>query len=181
MRSSVALLFLLSAACDAGSVAPLDASTDGGQFVAESVDFEGFQSWERILIENPTVPVQAHEGPAYVYVNRRPPAGATRFPRGTLLVKTIESGTDPRGWSVHAMARRGEPFNPLGSVGWEFFGLQLHEDGRPVILWRNDGSGDGHDYGGLLPGEDTERTCNDCHSTAWQDDSVLTPALSLHD
>jgi hypothetical protein len=180
MRRCIALAFVVVAACDGGAM-PLDASTDGAAFVAESADFEGFQSWERIPLPHPTVPIEAHAGSAFVYVSQRAPAGATRYPRGTMMVKTIESGTDPRGWTVHAIARRGEPFNPIGAVGWEFFGLQLHEDGRPVILWRSDGSGDGHDYGGVLPGESTEATCNDCHSVAWQDDSVLTPELSLHD
>lgn len=156
------------------------------EHVATHADFEGFQRWERIALENATVPTKARPGPAAVYVNRRAPPGATAWPVGTVLIKTIESGPDPRDWTVHAMVKRGGLFNPTGAVGWEFFGLQLTAEGRPVILWRSEGDNDGHSYSaglslagpaGAPPG--AELTCIDCHTAAWQDDDVLTPALSL--
>jgi hypothetical protein len=156
------------------------------ELVATHADFEGFQRWERIALESATVPTKARPGPAAVYVNRRAPAGATSWPVGTILVKAIESGPDPRDWTVHAMVKRGATFNPTGAVGWEFFGLQLTAEGRPVILWRSEGDNDGHSYSaglsiagpvGTPPG--AELTCIDCHAAAWQDDDVLTPALSL--
>ena len=48
-------------------------------------------------------PLAGHAtGPRYVYVNRRAPAGATAYPAGTVIVKTIETGhlamiEDPEG------------------------------------------------------------------------------------
>lgn len=162
------------------------AATPPEELVATHADFDGFQRWERIPLENATVPTKARPGPAAIYVNRRAPAGATSWPVGTILVKAIESGEDPRDWTVHAMVKRGALFNPTGAVGWEFFGLQLTAEGRPVILWRSEGDNDGHAYSaglslaaaaGRAPG--AELTCIDCHTAAWQDDDVLTPALSL--
>lgn len=162
------------------------AAEERTEFVATHADFEGFERWERLALESPTVPLKARPGPAAVYVNRRAPAGARAWPAGTILVKTIESGPDPRDWTVHAMVKRGGLFNPSGAVGWEFFGLQLTAEGRPVILWRSEGDNDGHAYSaglslagptGTPPG--AELTCIDCHAAAWQDDDVLTPALSL--
>lgn len=165
---------------------PSGAPAPPEELVATHADFEGFQRWERIALENATAPTKARPGPAAVYVNRRAPLGATSWPVGTILVKAIESGEDPRDWTVHAMVKRAPLFNPTGAVGWEFFGLQLTAEGRPVILWRSEGDNDGHSYSaglslagtaGRAPG--AELTCIDCHTAAWQDDDVLTPALSL--
>ena len=55
-----------------------------------------------------------------------------------------------------------------------------------TVFWRSEGDNDGHSYSaglslaaaaGRAPG--AELTCIDCHTAAWQDDDVLTPALSL--
>lgn len=153
----------------------------GPKVLADDATFADFRSWERIPLENPMVPLAAMPGPAFVYASRRPEEGATRWPIGSVLVKTVEPSSDFRDWTVHAMVKRSARFNPEGSVGWEFFGLQLDEAGRPTILWRSDGYNDGHAYGPstmALP-PDRELSCNDCHALHWQDDAILTPALSL--
>ena len=151
------------------------------KLAASEADFEGFRTWERIPLEAPTLPTQAIPGPAFTYVNRRPEPGSRRWPVGSILVKTVEPSADPRDWTVHAMVKRSERFNPGGSVGWEFFGLQLDAHGVPTILWRSDGYGAGHTYGARAGSELGERelSCNDCHALHWESDAVLTPALSL--
>lgn len=180
----------IGVACGAGSDAssapgPAPTAAPPAEHVATADDFAGFRSWERIPIEGAAVPTKARPGAVAVYARRRAPAGATAWPLGTAFVKAVESGDDPRDWTVHAMVKRGGDFNRAG-YGWEFFGLQLTEDGRPVILWRTEGDNDGHAYSsGLSPGitvgmaPDVELSCNDCHGNAWQDDTILTPALSL--
>jgi hypothetical protein len=161
--------------------APPEGWAPAPKLFATETDFASFRAWERIPLESPTLPLQAMPGPAFTYVNRRPEPGSRRYPIGTILVKTVEPSDDPRDWTVHAMVKRSERFNPEGSVGWEFFGLQLDEHGAPTILWRSDGYNDGHAYGSstMLLDPDRELSCNDCHALHWQDDAVLTPALSL--
>lgn len=151
------------------------------KYFATDASFEGFRAWERHPLSSPTLPVQAIPGPAFVYASRRPEPGARRWPVGSILVKTVEPSDDPRDWTVHAMVKRHERFNPEGAVGWEFFALQLDAEGAPTILWRSDGHNDGHAYGAstmMLP-TDHELSCNDCHALRWQTDAVLTPSLSL--
>jgi hypothetical protein len=173
------VLFTCLAACGAPAV-PADYEP-APKLVATDATFGEFRTWERIPLESPMVPLQAMPGPAFVYANVRPDPGVRRWPIGAVLVKTVEPSADFRDWTVHAMVKRSERFNPEGSVGWEFFGLQLDETGRPTILWRSDGHNDGHAYGSstmALP-PDRELSCNDCHALHWQSDAVLTPALSL--
>lgn len=151
------------------------------KLVATDETFASFRTWERLPLEEPTLPVEAIPGPAFVYASRRPEPGSRRFPVGTVLVKTVEPSDDPRDWTVHAMVKRSDRFNPGGSVGWEFFGLQLDAEGTPRILWRNDGHGAAHAYGTgrLATPHDGDLSCNDCHALHWQTDAVLTPSLSL--
>lgn len=177
-QGALALGVVLLTACGEPPPAPV---TSAPKLVATSADFAPFRTWERIPLESPTLPVQALPGPAFTYINHRAPDGSRRYPVGTILVKTVEPSSDPRDWTVHAMVKRSERFNPEGSVGWEFFGLQLDEAGVPTILWRSEGYNDGHAYGSstmALP-PDRELSCNDCHALHWQDDAVLTPSLSL--
>lgn len=162
-----------------GSVTGSDA---GASFLAFAQDFEDFRAWERIPVEGAMLPVGAAPGPTAVYVNRRAPAGARRWPVGTILVKSIENGP-PSEWVVHAMVKRGVPFNRDGAVGWEFFELAFDEGASvPRIVWRGTGPPSGHGYAamGRDAGPDpVPLVCNDCHAAGWQNDGALTPALAL--
>ncbi len=161
---------------------PASAAASGETFVAFARDFEDFRTWERIPIEGAMIPVGATPGPTAIYVNHRPPEGARRWPVGTMLVKTIENG-DPSDWVIHAMAKRGVPYNRDGTIGWEFFELRVgRASDRMQVVWRGMGPPSGHGYAargrdagvGAVP-----LVCNDCHAVAWQSDGALTPALAL--
>ena len=151
-------------------------------FLAFARDFEDFRSWERIPIEGAMIPAGATPGPTAIYVNRRAPEGARRWPVGTMFVKTIENG-EPSDWVIHAMVKRGVPYNRDGTIGWEFLELRVgRASGAMQIVWRGMGPPSGHGYAargrdagvGAVP-----LVCNDCHAAAWQSDGALTPALSL--
>ncbi|AKF10702.1 hypothetical protein [Sandaracinus amylolyticus] len=165
--------------------APSDAGVDAGSgpFVAFARDFAGFRRWERIAVEGAMVPIGAPEGPTYVYASGRAPEGASRWPVGTILVKSIEVGP-PSAWTIHAMVKRGVPYNRAGTIGWEFFELRFPEgeEDAPVIVWRGPGPPSGHGYAAMHRDAGTEPValvCNDCHAAAWQSDGAITPALSL--
>jgi hypothetical protein len=173
---------------DSDSVSDTDTSSSvtvsdaGASFLAFAPDFEDFRRWERIPVEGAMLPVGAAPGPTAIYVNRRAPPGARRWPVGTILVKSIENGP-PSQWVVHAMVKRGVPFNRDGAIGWEFFELAFDDDASPPrIVWRGAGPPSGHGYAamGRDAGPDpVPLVCNDCHAAAWQDDGALTPALAL--
>jgi hypothetical protein len=154
-------------------------SSPPSHFIAFARDFRAFRTWERHSVAGAMMPVGAAEGPTYVYLNRRAPAGSLRWPVGTMIVKAIESGA-PHQWTVHAMVKRGLPFNSDGALGWEYFELRFSEGSdEPVVVWRgNPPSGHGYAAAGRDPST-VPLVCNDCHTAAWQNDSVLTPALSL--
>ncbi|MDQ3033383.1 MAG: hypothetical protein M3Y87_13265 [Myxococcota bacterium] len=151
-------------------------------YVAFARDFARFREWERHPIAGAMMPIGAAPGPAFVYVSARASTGARRWPVGTILVKTVESGA-PHQWTIHAMVKRGVPYNRDGAIGWEFFELALDEDGETLrIVWRGNGPPSGHGYAAIGRDAGTDPVplvCNDCHAVAWQDDAVLTPALSL--
>lgn len=153
-------------------------------FIAFARDFRDFRRWERHAVEGAMMPIGAAEGPTYVYLNRRAPEGASRWPLGTVVVKAIESGA-PHEWTIHAMVKRGVPFNDDGAIGWEFFELSFAE-GRdePSIVWRGGGPPSGHGYAAMGRAGDADAgtillVCDDCHAPAWQNDSLLTPAIAL--
>lgn len=169
---------VLATALPDGGVEPLDAGTS---YVAFARDFAGFRTWERVGVEGAMLPIGTAPGPTSVYLNRRPPAGVRRFPVGTILVKAIENG-DPAHWTVHAMVRRGVPYNRDGTIGWEFFELAFDEGDVPRIVWRGPGPPSGHGYAAMgrdAGGAEVPLVCNDCHAAAWQNDGVLTPAFAL--
>lgn len=151
-------------------------------FIAFARDFREFRRWERHAVEGAMMPLGAAEGPTYVYLNRRPPEGARRWPVGTVVVKAIESG-EPHQWTVHAMVKRGVPFNDDGAIGWEYFELSFREGSdEPSIVWRGSGPPSGHGYaaaGRAAEADAIPLVCDDCHAPAWQNDSVLTPAIAL--
>ena len=162
---------------------PPDAPDAGpSPFVAFSRDFEDFRTWEQIPVEGAMRPIGAGPGPTSIYVNARPLPGARRWPVGTILVKSIEGG-DPSEWVIHAMVKRGVPYNRDGTIGWEFFELAFAPgQDRPHVVWRGPGPPSGHGYAvsGRDAGPDpVALVCNDCHAAAWQSDGALTPALAF--
>jgi hypothetical protein len=165
----VVLVVLLSgaAACGASPAAP---EGDGGTFVAFGSDFQGFRSWTRQTLENPAPGGATHvAGTRSIYVNMLPPAGATEFPVGTIIVKT----TDADG-KIFARAKRGGAFNARGAAGWEWFELVEDAQGQVAIRWRGLGPPLGETYGG-----DPNAGCNMCHKLAAANDYVLAPGLAL--
>lgn len=148
----------------------------GDSFVAMQSDFADFQSWMATPVAEGDT---GHpDGDRVVYLNAEPETGASAFPVGTMIVKTIawSGGTD-----IHAMVKRGGGFNPDGAVGWEWFEIVLSDQGSPVILWRGDVPPEGEVYG-QLPGQTadtstTEGDCNACHGAAVNNDYVHTLAL----
>lgn len=164
-----------------------DAASDGGAgdapFIAFARDFRGFRGWERHLVEGAMMPVGAPDGPSYVYLNRRAPAGARRWPIGTIVVKTIEPAGREDAWTIHAMVKRGVPYNDDGAIGWEYFELRLAPGAaEPVVVWRGPGPPSGHGYaarGRDAGASEIPLVCNDCHAAGWRSDAILTPALAL--
>ena len=73
-------------------------------------------------------PVGTHVG----FVNRRPPAGATSYPVGTILVKAIEPSDDATTWELFGMVKRGGGFNASGATDWEYVLMRVAGDGNPV-------------------------------------------------
>jgi hypothetical protein len=121
----------------------------GTSFLAFAPDFRGFRGWERIPVEGAMLPIGAAPGPTAIYVSARPPAGARRWPVGTILVKSIENGP-PSAWVIHAMVKRGVPFNRDGALGWEFFELAFDPGSEePRIVWRGTGPPSGHGYAAM--------------------------------
>jgi hypothetical protein len=108
-------------------------------------------------------------GTRTVYINRKPPAGATEFPVGTIIVKV----TDADG-KIFARAKRGGNFNPKGAVGWEWFELLETAQHDVALKWRGVGPPLGETYGG-----DPNAGCNLCHKAAPTSDYVLTPGLGF--
>jgi hypothetical protein len=145
-------------------------------FVAMQVDFARYASWESFPVD--TGDTGHPEGDRIVYVNARPEDGATAFPVGTILVKTIAwSG----GLDVHAMVKRGGGFNPDGATGWEWFELVPADDGTPVIKWRGAEPPSGEIYqslpGSTDSGDAVTGDCNVCHAAAIANDFVHTVPL----
>lgn len=140
-------------------------------------DFAGYESWERIDIGD--APIAGHPtGHRYLRVNRRPPAGATEWPAGTIIVKVIEPSATHMETDLFAMVKRGGDYNGAGARGWEFFTLGLSATGVPVVTARGLNPSNGDTYtdtpGVMGPG------CNECHNaSAAEHDYLLTPALFL--
>jgi hypothetical protein len=153
-----------------------DASTTGARvpFVAFAGDFTGFRRWKSVPATSTTPPASVHtSGPRTVYIDREPPAGATSFPTGTIIVKEFE-GAALGDRTVFAMVKRGGDYNAAGARGWEWFELQNLDDEKVSILWRGVGPPAGEKYGG-----DPNGGCNGCHGAAKANDSVQTSGLAL--
>lgn len=157
-------------------------SGQGATFIALDHDFVGFQGWYSATLPfnqlSATVdPTGTHIG----FVNRRPPAGATSYPVGTIVVKAIEPSDDATTWELFGMVKRGGGFNASGATDWEYVLMRVAGDGNPFITSRGLGpSDDGSDggAGSYAPGG-AAGGCNLCHGdkTYAATDHVISPPL----
>jgi len=141
----------------------------GPSFIAADGDFEGFTAWESF--DGGTEPADSLPGIAQrtLYLNHRPPHGATEYPLGTIIVKTTD------GQQTFAMAKRGGGFNSDGALNWEWFELATATTGSVEIVWRGPAAPASVPYG--RPGS---VTCNQCHfDDAFYKDFVAGTAVEL--
>ena len=162
-----------------GDAPPDAAASDAASlFVAQPGDFAGFRAW-------PSVPLGSEPntadppGPRVAFVHGRPPSGASAYPLGAIIVKAIENSTDPTGWDLFAMAKRGGDFDPSGARGWEFFLLRLQADDRVQIVSRGSILDDPTDAGAAY-GSVGAIFCSGCHGAPGTEatDHVLSPQLA---
>jgi len=167
LRSLSALAVL--AACSGSA----DEAPDPASFIAFSSSFADFRAWPAFHSDGPaegTAPAEVL-GPRTQYLNRLPPAGATEFPIGTIVVEARESGA----MKIFAGVKRGAGFNPGGAKDWEWFELTEHADAPVTIFWRGVGPPAGDTYGG-----DPDGGCNSCHAACGAaNDYVCSPRLQL--
>src|SRR5262245_43626420 len=104
---------------------PPDENKQSRTFIALDNDFADFREWMVFMLDAKTH--AAAKGPVNVFLNKLPPAGATKFPTGTIVVKTVEAG-EPSAWTIHAMVKRGGNFNANGALNWEFYELKIDDD-----------------------------------------------------
>ncbi|MBK7857501.1 MAG: hypothetical protein IPJ65_02525 [Archangiaceae bacterium] len=157
---------LATALCGCGAqVAPT--ADAGTTFIAFASHFNGYADWESFALPGGIAQGSSHlAGDRVIYLNHRPPAGATEFPVGTIIVKTTQS-------QIFGMVKRGGNYNADGAVNWEWFELE-GSSAQTYIRWRGLGPPDGETYGG--PGNSG---CNNCHSGAWDNDFVQAEPLKL--
>jgi hypothetical protein len=177
MRIGMIGLALL-ASCTLGC----DSTPTGEVFIALNGDFAPFRTWSRVFVGDG--PLDGHPaGPRYGYVKQKPPAGATEYPVGSIIVKTVERGTTPQEWDIFAMAKRGGQFNSAGASNWEFFTLKITAGDVPLIVSRGtnpvDADADGGAGGSYQDTSGTGVTCNRCHGLAGTErsDHILSPLL----
>lgn len=163
---SLGFVFVFAVASCSGGGGPPAVT---GDFVAQNTNFRGYRTWTSFTIDDGLAAGATHvAGKRTIYINQLPPAGATEFPVGTIIVK--ETAVDGK---IFARAKRGPDWNPTGAVGWEWFEL-LTKAGATGIFWRGLGPPAGEVYGG-----DPNAGCNMCHKLAPNNDFVLTPSLML--
>jgi hypothetical protein len=167
--------------CKSPAKAPdaIDMSVRLQQFVAQSSDFAGFRSWPSHSIEGPPPDGSPHTTDLRtVYLNEAPPHGATAFPVGTIIVKTIHDSVTVGDLSLDqtfAMAKRGGNYNTGGATGWEWFELDVTV-APPGIIWRGQQPPAGIVYSTLGAVD-----CNGCHAVAAANDYVRDPDIQLAD
>ena len=168
----LALGVLLACGCGARDPSAVDAgpaAIDAGAetFVALNADIADYRSWRAMELPDG----ETGQGTRYIYANRLPPAGSTRFPVGTILVKesTVFSQASAV-LQVDAMVKRGGGFNggDGGARGWEWMGLTPSDAGAS-IAWRGSVPPASAGYGPLLG------QCNACHLEAEANDDVQIP------
>lgn len=148
-------------------------------YIAVQRDFADYEDWMKFDAD-----VEGEHGGVVgtisEYVNQLPEPGATEFPVGTMIVKTVQPKDGPAP-AIHAMVKRGGTFNKSGAYGWEYFELQKTDKGTPIIAWRGATPPSGEKYKRLLmPDSDMtmEADCNGCHKIS-TNDAVLSEALQL--
>jgi hypothetical protein len=158
------------AACSSGSSGSAGTCT---QVPVYNASFASYESWTAFAFTGAAIPGSPHtSGPRRIYLNQKPPHGATEFPVGTIIVKEI--GAPPAsGDSVFAMVKVGCDYNSDGAVNWEWFELQVDATNAASILWSGSEPPPGQSYSG------DPTACNDCHGDAKQNDYVESPELSL--
>lgn len=174
MRAPVMLLVVACGPVVAGPAEPLDT------FLAFPSDFSGYTRWEAHALESTEVLGEVHStGQRTLYLSRRPAAGSSEFPVGTMIVKAL-----PGVGRVFARVKRGGGYNPdqlaagatiAGALNWEWFELQHVSAQDVMFVWRGVGPPSGEGYGGDPNG------CNSCHSTSKANDFVSAPDLKLSD
>ncbi len=169
--SLLASALCLTAAC--GGTDSVGTNTGAQIFIANTDSFVGFESWESFPFDS-VDPNDTHtSGHRIVYLNKRPDAGATAFPVGTIIVKQITPGTDTA--KTFAMVKRGGTYNSDGAPGWEWFELDpSNPDSAPHLIWHGVTPLMGENYTGSSSG-----SCNDCHGADKTNDSVLAAPLLL--
>jgi hypothetical protein len=154
-------------------------------FIAQTEDFAHYEDWTSF---NEDDKHGDGSGTTTVYLNKMPPKGATSFPVGTIVVKTMQA-TDGSMFTIHAMAKRGNGFNAAGARGWEFFELALNPKMVPFWLWRGENPPSGEQYRAILSKNNVEAStpelkCNDCHgSSSFRDGTTehLADLIEPHD
>lgn len=154
------------------------AADDGALFLAQNADFADLAAWPTLVLDDGPVDGGHASASRTIRINALPAPAATAFATGTIVVK---EGAGADGDEIHAMVKRGGGFNTSGARGWEFFELQRATDGTPLIAWRGEEPPEGEGYG-CVSGSCTTTTttsCNACHGSAFDNDFVLSPALTL--
>jgi hypothetical protein len=181
-----ALAFLAAAGCLDHELAPDDPNRDVGvasncielQCIALQSNFRDYEDWMKF----DTDVMGEHAGALGTiteYLNELPEMGASEFPVGTMIVKTVQPTEGPAP-AIHAMVKRGGTFNKTGALGWEFFELAKNKKGTPIIVWRGAKPPTGERYKNLLMPDSNvlEADCNGCHVGS-KNDAILSDALQL--
>lgn len=176
--SAFALVAL--AGCLDNQLAPDDVDNVGaaGNYIALQTDFRNYEDWMKF----DTDVMGEHAGTIGTiteYLNQLPDTGASEFPVGTMIVKTVQPKDGPAP-AIHAMVKRGGTFNKQGALGWEYFELAKNDKGTPIIVWRGPVPPTGEKYKNLLmPDSNTlEADCNGCHVVS-KNDAILSDVLQL--
>ncbi|MFT3838173.1 MAG: cytochrome P460 family protein [Myxococcaceae bacterium] len=172
-----ALLVLL--ACGGTTPTPDSGQPPPQIFIAVERDFAVWTNWQSFDLGDQPADTVHLGGHRTIYLNKAPPHGATAFPVGTIMVKTVspdaDGGTTPDGGTlqIFAMAKRGGEYNSDGAAGWEWF--ELNDTSQPANwAWRGTQPPAGQGYGGVAGGQ-----CNTCHMNAAGNDCVESPKLAL--
>jgi hypothetical protein len=142
----------------------------GDVFIAFGKDFVGFRDWPSETYSTPIAQGLPDAGPTHVagtrtvFINQLPPAGATAFPLGTIIVKVMEDG------AIFARAKRGGGYNKTGARDWEWFEIKEAANAQVAVVWHGVGPPAGEKYAG-----DKDGGCNGCHKAAVGNDFVLSP------
>jgi hypothetical protein len=161
-----ALASLTLGGCGGGG----DDGPPGPSFIAYAKDFQGFEKWPSETFDDPNAAGATHvAGLRTIYLNHAPPAGATEFPLGTIIVKQTSDG------KIFAQVKRGGGYNLKGAKNWEWFEIAENATGVVYIQWGATFPPAGEAYGGDPSG------CNSCHmlGEALTNDYVIAPGLSL--